>query len=152
MIKYKDLRITKLRAYLFNAVNQIVSNDNYQINADMLSNDINNYSLDKMPVDKDVENWIIDVDKYRDVFLFRGRFKYSETVINNLKNVGFFEIFERIIKSNNEKGVLPDIENVESIRTLNAGTMNRTDGTTAEFDIQIEITYLENKEMEAISL
>ena len=144
MIEYQNLRITKLRAYLFGVVNQIVDNDKYQINADMLSNNINNYSLDKMPVDKNVENWIIDVDKYRDVFSFRGRFPYSQKAINNLKNVGFFEIFESIIKSNNEEGKLPDIENIESIKCLNPGTMNRTDGTTAEFDIQIEITYLEN--------
>jgi hypothetical protein len=144
MIEYEDLRITKLRKYLFSVVNQIVDDKKYQINADMLSNDINNYSLDKMPVEKEVESWIIDVEKHRDVFSFRGRFPYSQKVINNLKNVGFFEIFESIIKSNNEKGNLPDIGNIESIRTLNPGTMNSTDGVTAEFDIQIEITYLEN--------
>ena len=43
---YRDKRITKLREYLFNIVDNLVSDTKYQINANMLSNDINNYSLD----------------------------------------------------------------------------------------------------------
>jgi hypothetical protein len=62
-----------------------------------------------------------------------------------LKNIGFFEEFEKIIKSNNDKGVLPEIENIESIECLNSGTMiSNDDGKTGTFDIQIQITYREN--------
>ena len=38
-----ELRITKLREYLFGVINEIVDNEMYQINVDMLSKDINNY-------------------------------------------------------------------------------------------------------------
>ena len=139
---YNNLRISKLRAYLLNVLNTI-SNNTKQINANMLSNQPNNYSLDKIPVDTEVETWIIGDVIHRDIFSFRSRMAYSQDTINNLKNIGFFEQFERIIKSNNKEGVLPDIDGIESIECLNCGTMNNNETNTAEFDIQIQITYRE---------
>ena len=142
-MQYEDLRISKLRKYLFSIIDGITSVDKYQINANMLSNDINNYSLDKIPVNSEVEKWIIGNVKKRDVYSFRSRMAYSQDTINNLKNVGFFEIFERTIKSNNDRGVLPDIEGIESIQCLNCGTMSSADTNTSEFDIQIQVTYID---------
>lgn len=140
-MEVNDLRISKLRLYLFEIINTLTSNRNYQINADMLSNKIGDYSLDKIPTDTEVENWIIGVVKQRDIYSFKSRKAYSQDTINNLKNIGCFEEFEKAIKSNNDKGVLPEIENIESIECLNCGTLNNTDGTQATFDIQIQITY-----------
>lgn len=141
-MNYNDLRITKLRQYLLNVLNDL-SNNTKQINANMLSNKIDNYSLDKIPVDTEVEQWIIGNVIHRDVFSFRSRMSYSQDTINNLKNIGFFEKFESLIKSNNENGILPEIEGIESIECLNCGTMNNNETNTAEFDIQIQITYRE---------
>lgn len=139
---YNDLRITKLRSYLFGIITTL--NDSVkQINANFLSNDINNYSLDKIPTGSVVTRWIIGKETHRDVYSFRSRMAYSQDTINNLKNIGFFEKFEKIIKSNNNEGVLPDIEGIESIECLNCGTMNNAETQTAEFDIQIQITYRE---------
>lgn len=140
-MKYEDLRISKLREYLFGVINTLTENRNYQINADMLSNDIDNYSLDKIPTASVVERWIMGIEIHRDVYSFRSRMAYSQDTIDNLSNIGFFEQFENAIKTNNEEGILPDIDNIESIECLNCGTLNNTDGTTAEFDIQIQITY-----------
>ena len=141
MIEYEDTRISKLRDYLFNVIDTLTNNSKYQINADMLSNDINNYSIDKIPVQAEVEKWIIGPTIRRDVFSFRSRVAYSQDVINNLENIGFFEEFEDKIKTNNEKGVLPEIDNIEKIECLNCGTMNVADTNTATFDIQIQVTY-----------
>ena len=140
-MEYNDTRIAKLREYLFTIIDNMVNDTTYQINADMLDNDINNYSLDKMPVDTEMEQWIIGNVIKRDVFSFRSRVAYSQDVINNLSNVGFFEQFENKIKENNDAGILPSIENIESIECLNCGTMNIMDTNTAVFDIQIQITY-----------
>ena len=143
-MEVNDLRISKLRLYLFEVLNNITTNSDYQINADMLSNKVGDYSLDKIPTDTEVESWIIGIVKRRDVYSFRSRKSYSQDTINNLKNIGFFEEFESIIKSNNDKGVLPEIENIESIECLNCGTMiSNDDGKTGTFDIQIQITYRE---------
>ena len=142
-MNYQDLRISRLRDYLLSLINTLTNDNKFQINANMLSNDINNYSLDKIPTDTEVENWIIGIAKKRDVYSFRSRMSYSQDTINNLKNIGFFEKFESLIKSNNEQGILPDIEGIESVECLNCGTMNNAETKTAEFDIQIQITYRE---------
>ena len=146
-----DLRISKLRLYLFEVINTLQSNTNYQINANMLSNKIDDYSLDKIPTESVVESWITGDEIHKDVYSFRSRKSYSQDTIVNLKNVGFFEQFENAIKTNNYEGILPDINGIESIECLNCATMNSTDGKQAEFDIQIQIIY-RNKEGEVISL
>lgn len=147
----EDLRISKLRSYLFEIINTLTTNRNYQINANMLSNKIDDYSLDKIPTASVVETWITGDEIHKDVYSFRSRKSYSQDTIVNLKNVGFFEQFENAIKDNNKKGNLPDINGIESIVCLNCATMNSTDGKQAEFDIQIQITYMYN-EGEVISL
>jgi len=146
-----DLRISKLRLYLFEVINTLQSNTNYQINANMLSNKIDDYSLDKIPTESVVESWITGDEIHKDVYSFRSRKSYSQDTIVNLKNVGFFEQFENAIKTNNYEGILPEINGIESIECLNCATMNSTDGKQAEFDIQIQITY-RNQEGEVISL
>lgn len=149
---YNDTRVAKLREHLFNIIDNLTQNSKYQINANMLSNDINNYSLDKIPTDPNISKWIIGEEIHRDLFSFRSRMAYSQDTINNLKNIGFFEDFERIIRQNNKNGVLPNIENIESIECLNCGTMAIANTNTAEFNIQLQITYRENEETGGISL
>lgn len=140
-----DYRINKLRDYLLIVIDSLTSNRKYQINANMLSNKVDDYSIDKIPVQSEIERWIIGPAIHRDVYSFRSRKSYSQDVLINLKNIGFFEEFEQIIKSNNDNKILPDIEGIESIECLNSGTMvSNDDGKTAEFDIQIQITYREN--------
>ena len=141
-MEYTDARITKLRTYLMGVIDTLVSDTKYQINANMLSNKVGDYSLDKIPTNIEVEQWVLDVGVRRDVFSFRSRRKYSQATINNLTNIGFFEEFESVIKEKNDNGELPEIDGIESIECLNPGTMVRNDdGQTAEFDIQIKITY-----------
>ena len=140
-----NLRITKLRAYLFDIIQTL--NEQYeQINVNFLSNDINNYSLDKIPTQTQVNNWIIGNVLHREVYSFRSRMNYSADVVSNIENIGFYETFEKVIKSNNENNILPDIQGIESISCLNCGTMNIANTNTAEFDIQIQIEYRDNNE------
>ena len=144
-MEYNDTRISKLRTYLFSIIDTLTTDKSYQINANMLDNDINNYSLDKIPTSRTVEKWVNGVEIHRDVYSFRSRMAYSQDTINNLLNIGFFEKFESIIKSNNKKGILPEINGIQNIECLNCGTMNSADTNTAEFDIQLQITYREEK-------
>ena len=144
-MNYDNTRIAKLRTYLFSIIDTLTTDKSYQINANMLDNDINNYSLDKIPTASTVSKWINGVEIHRDVYSFRSRMAYSQNTINNLLNIGFFEKFESIIKSNNKKGILPEINGIQNIECLNCGTMNSSDTNTAEFDIQLQITYREEK-------
>ena len=137
----EELRISKLRTYLFDIIDELVEDNKYQINVNMLSNDINNYSLDKVPTNSTVEKWITGLEIHRDVYIFRSRMAYSQDVINNLSNIGFFEIFESIINNKNKDGELPEIEGIESIECLSCGTLNNAGTNTCEFQIQLQITY-----------
>jgi hypothetical protein len=137
-----NLRVTKLREYLFSIIETL--NEHYeQININFLSNEIDNYSLDKIPVQKEVERWITGITINHDIYSFRSRMNYSADVLSNISNIGFFEEFEKIIKEKNNNKDLPDIEGIQAIRCLNCGTMNHAGTNTAEFDIQIEIDYME---------
>lgn len=139
-IEVDNLRITKLREYLFSIIQEL--NVQYQqINVNFLSDDINNYSLDKIPVQVEQEQWIIGSTLCRDVFSFRSRMNYSADVISNIENIGFYETFEKIIKQKNNDKDLPDIEGIETIKCLNAGTLVKANTNTAEFDIQLQIEY-----------
>lgn len=135
-----NLRITKLREYLMGIIEEL--KDNYeQLNINFLSNEPENYSLDKIPVAPKVEQWIIGTTLERDVYSFRSRMNYSADVISNIESIGFYETFEKVIKQKNDNNILPDINGIQSISCLNVGTMVNANTNTAELDIQIEIQY-----------
>lgn len=141
-MEVENYRISKLRLYLFDVINTLTEDRSYQINANMLSNKVDDYSLDKIPTEKIQENWIILGGIKREVYSFRSRKTYSQDTITNLKNMGFFEQFENAIETNNNEGNLPDINGIESIECLNPFTMiSNDDGNMATFDVQIQITY-----------
>lgn len=141
MIKHEDTRIYKLREYMFDVINIIVKNFDFKINVDMLLQEPDSYSLDKIPLKSTVEKWITGEKIKRDVYDFRSRCNYSSNEINNLKNIGFFEELEELIEFNDRNGILPDIVGIQNIECLNCGTMNNAETQTAEFSIQIQITY-----------
>ena len=144
-------RIEKLRDYLINVIDDLTKDTNYIINANFLG-DVGDFSLDKIPTESQVEKWILGLEIHRDVYSFRSRKYYSQDIINNLTNAGFFELFEEKIKELNDKQVLPNIKGIESIECLNHGTIVEVDGTNATFDIQIEIKYRQTEEEGGISL
>ena len=145
IIDVENTRIAKLGNYLETILEKL--NSKYKkINADFLGIEVNNYSLDKIPTASEVETWLTGTKICRDVYSFRSRNAYSSNRLNNLKNIGFFEEFQKVINSNNDNGILPKIDNIESIECLNQGTFNYADKSmkTAVFDIQLQIIYRED--------
>lgn len=141
-IEVSNLRVTKLRAYLMDIITELIGQYG-EMNINFLSDEPNNYSLDKIPVVTEVQKWIIGDTLYRDVYSFRSRMNYSADTMTNIENIGFYETFEKIIKQKNDSNDLPDIDGIQSISCLNCGTMNNANTNTAEFDIQIQIEYRE---------
>lgn len=141
-IEVNDLRVTKLRTYLMSVISELIEQYG-EMNINFLSNEPNNYSLDKIPVNPTQEQWIIGNFLNRDVYSFRSRMNYGADTMTNIENIGFFETFEKLIKQKNDNNILPDIDGIQSIRCLNCGTLNNANTNTAEFDIQIQIEYRE---------
>lgn len=140
MDEQENYRINQLRAYMIEVLDELVTNKP-NINANNLDISTGSYSLDKIPDVSVVESWITGVQRCQDTYSFRSRNSYSPDTLNNLKNIGFFEELEKLINSKNKKGILPSIENIESIECLNTGTQTSVDSDTAEFDIQIRTIY-----------
>ena len=140
-----NTRIAKLGEYL-ETILETLNSKYKKINADFLGIEVNNYSLDKIPTASEVETWLTGTKICKDVYSFRSRNAYSSNRLNNLKNIGFFEEFQKVINSNNDNGILPKIDNIESIECLNQGTFNYADKSmkTAVFDIQLQIVYRED--------
>lgn len=143
-INANETRIYELRQYMFNILDTLLSDNTYQVNANFLSKDINNYSLDRLPVQPVVENWIIPTKKYREVYEFRSRSIYGHDVMDNLQSIGFFEALEEKIYSNNKEGVLPNIEGIESIKCLNCGAISTAEMQDCIFSVQIQIDYIKD--------
>ena len=144
IIDVENTRIAKLGKYLETILEKL--NSEYKkINADFLGIEVNNYSLDKIPTASVVEPYVTGGRLCRDVYSFRSRNPYSSDRLINLKTIGFFESFQRIISSNNDEGILPNIDKIISIECLNQGTFNYADESmkTAVFDIQLQIIYEE---------
>lgn len=144
IVDVKNTRIARLGEYLETILEEL-NNKYKKINADFLGIEVNNYSLDKIPAASVVEPYVTGGRLCKDVYLFKSRNPYSSDRLSNLKNIGFFESFQRIINSNNDEGILPKIDNIESIECLNQGTLTYVDESmkTAVFDIQIQIEYEE---------
>ena len=81
VIDINDLRINKLRSYLLGIIDTLLTDKKYQINANMLSADINNYSIDKIPTETVVEKWITGNTIQRDLYSFRSRNSYSQDTL-----------------------------------------------------------------------
>lgn len=135
-------RIEALRNYLIPIIREL-NNNIKQLNVDMLSNDINSYSLDKIPSEMTVDrgSWITGEVLYKEIYSLRSRNAYSEDTINNLNNIGFFEDFQNKIEDNNNKKILPNIAGIESIKCLNPGTVKVANTKTAVLDIMIQIEW-----------
>ena len=100
-IEVSNLRITKLRVYLMDIITELIGQYG-EMNINFLSDEPNNYSLDKIPVNPTTEQWIIGNFLKRDVYSFRSRMNYSADTMTNIENIGFYETFEKNCEEGND--------------------------------------------------
>lgn len=141
-VEVTNLRITKLRAYLMEIIEGLIQ-EYREMNVNFLSDEVDSYTINKIPVEPEVNNWILDISLNRDVYSFRSRINYSADTMSNIQNVGFYETFEKIIEQKNKMHELPDIEGIQSIKCLNCGTLAMATTNTAEFEIQLQLEFID---------
>lgn len=134
-------RTESVKNYIIGVLESILTDDTFKMNIDFLSNEVNSYSIDKIPTSTVIEKWLNGKEIHKEVYLIRSRFFYGEDEANNLSNIGFYETLEETIRNKNDNGELPNIEGIEEIRCLNCGSINNVSTNTAEFNMQIQITY-----------
>lgn len=137
MVSY---RITALKEYLLEEVLQELDDTILKLNINFLSNNVDDYSLVKLPVEE-VNKWITGEEIRKEQYNLVSRRTYSQTISNNIENLGFFELVAEKIRENNQNDILPDIDGIEKIECLNCGSLIDRDTNTAVFSIQLQITY-----------
>lgn len=139
------MRIEKVREYLIEILDSMLNDKDYMFNIEFLDKEIDNYSLNRIPIDPILRRNIDGTCLKQEVYNFTSKKPYSADLDTNLNNIGFYEQFEDIVYSNNKKRILPKIDNIESIECLNCGSVSIADTQECILSIQIRITWMEGK-------
>ena len=137
----EEYRINQLREYIYNILKEITTTSLKVLNVNFLDNDVEMYSLNKIPTQSVIKKDRAGIETCKDVYNFFSKKNYSVDVIENLDNMGFFEKFEETIRNNNKKKILPKIKNIKKIECLNCGALQTALNNECIFSIQIQITY-----------
>ena len=119
---------------------------NKGINVDYLDNDSTTYSIEEVPCDPIVKRYINGDTKRQYDFIFASRESYSDDVLQNIENSGFYEDFLNWIEQENAQGNLPILEgNKEAVelKVSTTGYAFQTDENSARYQIQLKLIYLQ---------
>ena len=130
--------IDKLRTYFFELG---IIDENSNINVDFLSNEPIEYVIEPIPVEPIIKPYKDGGSLRQFVFQFGSREYFGADVVQNMANTEFYEDFSALIEDNNRKGVLPEIDGIQSIECLSNGTINEDNTNNAKYVIQMRITY-----------
>ena len=130
--------ISKIRQYFFDLG---IIDENSNINVDFLSNKPIEYVIEPIPVEPIIKPYKDGGSLRQFVFQFGSREYFGADVVQNMANTEFYENFSALIEDNNRKGVLPEIDGIQSIECLSNGTINEDNTSNAKYVIQMRITY-----------
>jgi hypothetical protein len=130
--------IDKIRTYIATCP---YLDQNGAIGVDYLGNSIINYSIEQIPVEPIVKRFV-DGSKLKQLaFVFASREAWSADVITNLLNCKFYDDFSKWIEENNDSGILPEIDGIESIECKSTGYAYQVSETEARYQIQMLVLY-----------
>lgn len=115
-----------------------------EILVDFLGKEATSYSIEPIPTESVLRPYTDGGGLYQLVFQFGSKEFYDESLNQNIENLNFYERLQNEIEENNSKGVLPEIDGIQSIECLNNGTIQDIQNGTAKYGIQMRITYVKN--------
>ena len=113
--------------------------------ADFLGDDATDYTIETIPIEPILRQYADGSYLGQLTFQFGSREFYDDSNNQNIDNLGFYERFQQEIESNNNNGILPEIEGIQSIECLSNGTIQDIENKTAKYIIQMRITYFRDK-------
>lgn len=134
--------IEKIRDYFKEHVT--LAEEFNEILVDFLGKDATSYSIEPIPTDRVLRPYTDGGGLYQLIFQFGSKEFYDDSLSQNIDNLNFYERLQEEIEDNNNRGVLPDIEGIQSIECLNNGTIQDIEHGTAKYGIQMRITYIKN--------
>ena len=119
---------------------------NKGINIDYLDNDSTTYSIEEVPCEPIIKQYINGDTKRQYDFIFASRESYGADVFQNIENSGFYEDFSSWIEEESSKGNLPSLEGDREsleIRVSTTGYAFQTDDNSARYQIQLKLIYFQ---------
>lgn len=113
--------------------------------ADFLGDDATDYTIETIPIEPILRQYADGSYLGQLTFQFGSREFYDDSNNQNIDNLGFYERFQQEIESNNNNGILPEIDGIQSIECLSNGTIQDIENKTAKYIIQMRITYFRDK-------
>ena len=138
--------IDGLRTYIRKCPALRKYNKAIKVNVDYLEDKPTTYSIEEVPSDIVIQKYVDGSSKRQYVFVFASRESYSEDVIDNINNSGFYEDFAEWLEEQNNNNNLPSIgdnKEVLKIEAITNGYAFKTDVDTARYQIQCRIIYLQ---------
>ena len=102
------------------------------IKVDFLAEESGSFSIEPIPINPVVEEYISGGGTYQYAFNVGGKFTYSKETIINIENSGFFEEFAKWIKSNNDKGIFPEVSEGQIAESIEITSNGYLFGITAD--------------------
>lgn len=134
--------LEKIRKYF--KENVTLAEEFNEILVDFLGKEATSYSIEPIPTEKVLRPYTDGGGLYQLVFQFGSKEFYDESLNQNIENLNFYERLQNEIEENNNQGILPEIDGIQSIECLNNGTIQDIQNGTAKYGIQMRITYIKN--------
>lgn len=120
-----------------------------EVNIDFLPDNPDTYSIEQTPSEPIVKRYMDGTTDRQITFVFACRMYYSDELINNINNSGFFEKFQDWLFDNSEEGILPKLEEnliPEKIEAISSGYLYDISGDLSNARYQIQCRLLYEKE------
>lgn len=117
-----------------------------EVNVDFLPDNPDTYSIEQTPSEPIVKRYMDGTTDRQITFVFACRMSYSDELINNINNSGFFERFQDWLFDNSEEGILPELDEgliPEKIEAISSGYLYDISGdlNNARYQIQCRLLY-----------
>lgn len=116
------------------------------LGVDRIGADAIEYSIDVLPCEPIVKKYTDGSKVKQFQFAFSSREAYGKDVIQGIQNSAFYEDFADWIARNDDAGNYPDLgafRSVRSIELTSGGYALDVTETTARYQMQLRLTYLE---------
>lgn len=131
--------IEKIKEYFINNIQLAQEFENILV--DFIGDDAVTYTIEPVPVEPVIRPYVDGSSLNQYVFQFGSREFYDNGLTQNIQNLNFYENFKNEIENKNKRGILPDIDGIQSIECLTDGSIQDVQSGTAKYIIQMRITY-----------
>lgn len=115
---------------------------NGKVNVDYIKDKPQSYSVDETPATTVLKEYRDGGTQNQILFDFSIQANFS--VLENIKNSKFCDVFFKWIKEQNKVGNLPEIDGICWIKCTGRGTILQTTETTAVYVIPMQVVYDED--------